>query len=67
VPWSRRKSQNKEQDLFATDFTTSGWNADEARGIRIISNGKEDMPAFKRKLKPSEIKSVFAYILKFRR
>jgi mono/diheme cytochrome c family protein len=62
-----RAQTKKGRDLFATDFTTGGWNADTARGIRIISNGKEDMPGFKRKLKPSEIKSVFAYVLKFRK
>ena len=49
----------------ATDFT-SEWNRDEARGIRIITNGKDEMPSFKKKLSASEIKSVFNYVLRFR-
>src|SRR5512134_3279945 len=28
----------------ATDFT-SDWNRDEARGIRIITNGRDEMPS----------------------
>lgn len=50
----------------ATDFT-GDWNTDEARGIRIITNGKSEMPSFKRKLKANEINAVFAYVLRFRR
>lgn len=50
----------------ATDFTGE-WNTDEARGIRIITNGKSEMPSFKRKLTANEIRSVFGYILRFRR
>ncbi len=50
----------------ATDFT-SDWNTDPDRGFRIISNGKSEMPAFKGKLKPSEIRGVFNYVLRFRR
>ena len=61
-----RARTKKGRQLDATDFT-GDWNADEARGIRIITNGKGDMPAFKRKLRPSEIKSVFRHVLKFRR
>src|ERR1041384_4866854 len=45
----------------ATDFT-SDWNRDEARGIRIITNGKGEMPSFKGKLSPAEIRSVFNYV-----
>ncbi len=51
----------------ATDFTSSDWNTDEARGIRIITNGKSEMPAFKGKLTTKDIKSVFDYVLRFRR
>jgi mono/diheme cytochrome c family protein len=50
----------------ATDFT-GDWNTDEARGVRIITNGKSEMPSFKRKLKANEIKTVFGYVLRFRR
>ena len=49
----------------ATDFT-SDWNRDEARGIRIITNGKSEMPSFKKKLSADEIRSVFNYVLRFR-
>src|SRR5437764_12728517 len=49
----------------ATDFT-SDWNHDEARGIRIITNGKGEMPSFKHKLSAAEIKSVFGYVSRFK-
>lgn len=48
----------------ATDFT-SDWNRDEARGIRIITNGKGQMPSFKKKLTAAEIRSVFSYVARF--
>lgn len=49
----------------ATDFT-GDWNRDEARGVRIITNGKSEMPAFKGKLSAKEIRAVFSYVLRFR-
>ena len=55
----------KGKRVNATDFT-SDWNRDEARGIRIITNGKSEMPSFKKKLSASEIQSVFNYVLRFR-
>lgn len=48
----------------ATDFT-SQWNRDEARGIRIITNGKGEMPSFKKKLTAAEIRAVFGYVSRF--
>lgn len=48
----------------ATDFT-SDWNRDEARGIRIITNGKSEMPSFKKKLSAAEIRAVFGYVSRF--
>jgi|SRR5436190_23899892 len=60
-----RAKTAKGKRVNATDFT-SDWNRDEARGIRIITNGKSEMPSFKNKLSPSEIKSVFNYVLRFR-
>lgn len=60
-----RAKTAKGKRAGATDFT-SDWNTDEARGIRIITNGKSEMPSFKRKLSANEIKSVFNYVLKFR-
>jgi mono/diheme cytochrome c family protein len=60
-----RANTAKGKRVEATDFT-SDWNRDEARGIRIITNGKGDMPSFKKKLSAAEIKSVFGYVLRFR-
>ena len=60
-----RAKTAKGKRAGATDFT-SDWNTDEARGIRIITNGKGEMPSFKKKLSANEIKSVFSYLLKFR-
>ena len=60
-----RAKTAKGKRAGATDFT-SDWNRDEARGIRIITNGKSEMPSFKKKLSASEIKSVFNYVLRFR-
>jgi mono/diheme cytochrome c family protein len=48
----------------ATDLT-SDWNRDEARGIRIITNGKNQMPSFKKKLTAAEIRAVFGYVSRF--
>ncbi len=60
-----RAKTAKGKRTGATDFT-SDWNRDEARGIRIINNGKSEMPSFKKKLTTDEIKSVFNYVLRFR-
>jgi mono/diheme cytochrome c family protein len=54
----------KGRRLEATDLT-GDWNKDQARGIRIITNGKGDMPGFKSKLTPEQIRSVFSYTLRF--
>lgn len=51
----------------ATDLTRVDWNTDETRCIRIITNGKGQMPAFKGKLTPQEIREVFGYVLGFRK
>ena len=60
-----RAKTAKGKRVGATDFT-SDWNRDEARGIRIITNGKGEMPSFKRKLSADEIRSVFGYVLRFK-
>jgi mono/diheme cytochrome c family protein len=62
-----RAKTAKGKRLGATDFTGSDWNTNEARGIRIITNGKSEMPSFKKKLTPEQIRSVFGYVLGFRR
>jgi cytochrome c6 len=56
-----RAKTAKGKRAGATDLT-SDWNRDEARGIRIITNGKGEMPSFKGKLSPAEIRSVFNYV-----
>ena len=61
-----RARTSKGKRAGATDFTGTDWNTDEARGIRIITNGKGQMPSFKSKLTAAEIKSVFGYVLSFR-
>ena len=60
-----RAKTAKGKRVEATDFT-SDWNRDEARGVRIITNGKGEMPSFKKKLSPAEIRSVFGYVVRFR-
>ena len=60
-----RAKTSKGKRVEATDLT-SDWNRDEERGIKIITKGKGDMPAFKDKLTADEIKEVFSYVLKFR-
>ena len=62
-----RAKTPKGRRLAATDFTTKDWNADEARGIRIITKGKSDMPSFKDKLTADEIREVFGYVVAFRK
>ena len=59
-----RAQTAKGKRAGATNFT-SDWNRDPARGVRIITNGKGEMPSFKGKLSPAEIKSVFSYVARF--
>jgi cytochrome c oxidase cbb3-type subunit 3 len=61
-----RANTAKGRKLEATDFT-GDWNRDEARGIRIITNGKGDMPSFKNKLTAAQIRAVFGYVRGFGR
>jgi len=55
----------KGKRLHATDFT-SDWNTDESRGIRIITNGRDEMPSFKKTLTQDEIRDVFHYVVSFK-
>ena len=59
-----RAKTAKGKRVNATDFT-SDWNRDPARGVRIITNGKGEMPSFKSKLSAGEIRSVFNYVARF--
>ncbi|HKX83397.1 MAG TPA: cytochrome c [Pyrinomonadaceae bacterium] len=57
----------KGRAVGATDLTSADWLPDAPRDTRIVTRGKEDMPAFKGKLKPAEIEAVVSYIRRFKR
>lgn len=61
-----RAKTAKGKQLEAADFTSSDWEPNEAKDIRIVTKGKGSMPSFKRTLKPAEIASVVAYIRRFK-
>ena len=61
-----RAKTPKGKALGATDLTSNDWSPDTARDTRIVTRGKEDMPAFKAKLTPAEIDAVVAYIRRFK-
>jgi len=60
------------QTYQAPNFTDDGWWRTNAKItgtkslVSIVSNGKSGMPAFAKKLKPSEIKSLVNYVRRFR-
>jgi len=60
-----RAKTSKGKRSGATDLT-SDWNRDEARGVRIITNGKGEMPSFKRKLSSQEIRELLSHVLNFK-
>lgn len=58
---SNGKSQTaRGRKLEADDLTTS--TANEAKIIRMITNGRGDMPGFKRRLTPAQIASIAGYV-----
>jgi mono/diheme cytochrome c family protein len=57
----------KGKQTGAKDFTNPQWQANEARGIRAITNGKGKMPGFKSTLSPEEIRAVWEYVRGFKR
>jgi len=58
-----KSNTKKGRETEASDLTDPGvkGNAND-KNIRIITNGKGEMPGFKRKLSPSQIASVARYI-----
>lgn len=60
-----RSQTPKGRKTEAPDLTKS--TVSDAKGIRLITNGKSDMPAFKDKLSPDDIESVMAFVRGFRR
>jgi cytochrome c6 len=61
-----RAATAKGKAVGATDLTSNSWKPDTARDTRIVRGGKEEMPAFKGKLKPAEIEAVVEYIRRFK-
>ena len=58
---SNGKAQTAQgRKLEADDLTTS--TASEAKIIRMITNGRGDMPGFRRKLSAAQISSVAGYV-----
>ena len=55
----------KGRQTHAGDVTKS--NVTDAKGIRMISNGSGEMPAFKSSMTPTQIREVMAYSRAFRR
>ena len=55
------KSQTAQgQKLEADDLTTS--TASQSKIVRMITNGRGDMPGFKRKLTTAQISSIASYV-----
>ena len=58
---SNGKSQTaRGRKLEADDLTTS--TASEAKIVRMITNGRGDMPGFRRKLSAAQISSIAGYV-----
>ena len=62
-----RAQTPKGRETDAVDLTSDDWSPDTARDERIVTNGKQSMPAFKKKLTPAQISSVVQYIRRFKR
>jgi mono/diheme cytochrome c family protein len=62
-----RAQTAKGKRVGATNFTSSKWKPNDARGIKVITNGKGEMPDFHSVLSPEEIKAVWSYVRKFKR
>jgi len=54
----------KGRQTHAGDLTKS--TVSDAKGIRMITNGSGDMPAFKNSMRPEQIKAVMGHIPGFR-
>jgi cytochrome c6 len=61
-----RANTAKGRAVGATDLTSKNWTPNAERDTRIVNRGKEEMPAFKGKLKPAEIDAVVSYIRRFK-
>ena len=61
-----RANTAKGRSVGATDFTSNDWVPNVARDRRIVTRGRESMPAFKQRLRPAEIRAVVNYIRRFK-
>ena len=61
-----RANTRKGRSVSATDLTSTDWVPDKGRDIRIVTRGRESMPAFQGKLKRAEIEAVVNYIRRFK-
>lgn len=50
----------------ATDFTSDKWRPNEARMIKVITDGKGNMPAFKDTLNADEIRAAMLFVKTFK-
>jgi mono/diheme cytochrome c family protein len=62
-----RAETNKGKRVGATNFTSASWKPNDVKGIRIITNGKGNMPSFKDTLSAEEIKTVWNYVREFKK
>ena len=57
----------KGKQTNAVDLTSDDWSPDTVRDKRIVTNGKQSMPGFGRKLTPAQVSTVIQYIRRFKR
>ena len=64
-----RAQTKKGRQLRATDFTDPKWQRGitDTKAVRIITNGHEEMPAFKDTLSVDQIREVMSYVRRFKR
>lgn len=51
----------------ATDFTSSKWKPSDARMMKVIAEGKGNMPGYKELLGEDEIRAVTMYVKTFKK
>jgi mono/diheme cytochrome c family protein len=53
--------------LSAPDFTDSGWQKGKSQRemTNVVTNGKEGMPSFRKKLTRQQISSLVGYVRQF--
>jgi len=51
----------------ATDFTSAKWKPNDARMIKVITDGKGNMPGFKETLNEDEIRAAMLFVKTFKK